>query len=109
MVCGTGSSALLEALWHGRPAVSLVVAGRRDPAGYADAGLVEPCADPKNLPALCRELARGGAERTEERRARVWAGRRTIPWRRSSPARRPGGAFEAGSRRIAVPGLRSAT
>ena len=74
VVCGTGSSALLEALWHGRPAVSLVVAGRRDPAGYAAAGLVEPCADPKNLPALCRELARGGAERTEERRARVWGG-----------------------------------
>jgi len=70
---GVGSSALLEALYHRRPAITLVTRERRDPSGYAGEELVATCEDAGELAALCRALA-GPESRAEleARRSRVW-------------------------------------
>lgn len=60
VVVGIGSSALLEGLRHGRPAIVLLTEGERDPAGYVAAGVAVGCGAPSELAALCRRLA--GAE-----------------------------------------------
>jgi len=73
LALGVASSALLEALYHRRPAVTLVVEGRDDPAGYAADSVVARCALPEDLVATCRALAADSARaRLDGRRARVW-------------------------------------
>lgn len=72
VVVGVASSALLEALFHGRPAVSLSLPGLEDRAGYVAEGLLVSCGEPSALPGLCRALAAAGAP--VHSRERVWGG-----------------------------------
>ena len=70
---GIGSSALLEALYHQRPGITLVTEDRRDPSRYGAEGLVEICSDPPLLAPLCRSLTQPAyREWLANNRARVW-------------------------------------
>lgn len=78
---GIGSSALLEALRAGRPAIVLAAGLERDPAGYVAAGVASACETPSVLAALCRRLAyeaAGSAETLAAARI-VWGGAPSDP------------------------------
>ena len=74
VVLGVESSALLEALRHGRPAVSLQTTPGEDPAGYLAAVATAACDRPDELAARCRSLASGDASGMRAARERVWSG-----------------------------------
>ena len=72
VVVGRTSSALLEALWHGLPAVCLAPGATGGAADLVSQGVLEPCEDPETFSELLvRASSRTAAER-ERVRTRVW-------------------------------------
>jgi len=70
---GVATSALLEALFHHRPAITLATQSRQDPSGYGAEGLLSICPHPEELPSLCRSLTGPQSmKKLEAERARLW-------------------------------------
>jgi len=73
VAAGTGSSALLEAIWHGCSAVVIEAGLDPDPGGYRADGVAAGADSPGALVAVCRRLGESQERaRGAEIRERVW-------------------------------------
>lgn len=74
---GVGSSALLEAVFFGRPVVCFITSALGDSAGYVRDGVAEACTRPEEGVEMCVRLARQSGSDALQRR--VWGDNSGFP------------------------------